>query len=241
MSSTPQPVPFAIEPIYPFNQPGEALRPYDGLAQFQGQQVPCVIELKCSPKLNLTWRVTAKTASWTTGYDQLIVEMPYGDRAVDVAHLSADHGWCNGQEFGTSDDPQMTRVVVHWLNLPQLPACGLVRDPEDTTDQARTRRWEHITMGWHLIIDARTDLNRVHAAIQSDNSIAMTHVMEIRREDGRSFSCSQVRTLLEALSSGFPSARRLGGACTSCWHRCRRHPSVGPVGHLLLRSRRQCR
>ncbi|MDQ3578648.1 MAG: hypothetical protein M3443_13855, partial [Actinomycetota bacterium] len=55
---------------------------------------------------------------------------------------------------------------------------------------------------WDLTLDRRPDLKRTWAAIKETGSVAITHVMEIRRNDGATFSGADVTPLLETMHYG---------------------------------------
>ncbi|MET7417688.1 hypothetical protein [Dactylosporangium sp. NPDC005555] len=190
--------PIAIQPVYPLNQPGETICVYAGKVGFQGQQVPGVIELRCSPELDLVWQVEPPVAMHT-GTVELQVPLPYGDRTVAGAQRSVDHGFLHGAELSASEDSNLSRVVAHWMNLPRLGGNLPVRESGDGDDRAQWRRWVHTTGGWQLTIDARRDLSEVHEVIGQNRAIAITHVMEIRRADGQDFGIEQAREILTAL------------------------------------------
>ncbi|CRK57593.1 hypothetical protein [Alloactinosynnema sp. L-07] len=86
----------------------------------------------------------------------------------------------------------MRRLLIHWLNLPAIHSPVLLRTDVGDRWSAWTGRWRLDIGPWRLTLDRRNDHGSVWDAIGSNPGIAMTHVMEIVRVDGRHFTACQV-------------------------------------------------
>jgi hypothetical protein len=79
-----------------------------------------------------------------------------------------------------SNDAPLTRVVVHWINLPRiLPAESLHSEGE-----VWPRRWRCDAASWQMTIDARLDLDEIVREVGSTRKFAITHLGELRRKTG---------------------------------------------------------
>jgi hypothetical protein len=150
--------------------------------------VPGVVELSCVPELNLAWRIEQGADTWIpTGEVTLLLRRPDGDVRLPGAWRDSDEGWSNGAEIGKADAP-LKRLVAHWFNLPDF--------------RARLGRWEIETDGWKVTLDVRPDHDRVWTDLHKAHIYVMTHVMELRRADGATFTATEAEPVLTALHVG---------------------------------------
>jgi hypothetical protein len=174
-----------VEPFYAFNAPGQSIDLYDGPMKFQEQNVEGQIQLRFAPGLDLTWQVAAPRCELRREPQELGITRPHGQYTIFAGQQSFDRGWTNGASMAV-DDPQLARVIAHWVNLPDLP-----RDP-----------WIQLAEGWKLTVSSRPDLGDVLRAVREQSSIAITHAMEISRVDGSTFTPAEVSPLLSGLQFG---------------------------------------
>ena len=114
--------------------------------------------------------------------------------------LAAGHGWSNGLDFGSEDVP-LQRLVAHWINLPKLwpgqPVGSPIVDSDGFSRSARS--WQATAGVWRIRLDSRADLDEVLAVCKRNRTFAITHVMEVRRTDGATFTGTQADQLLTIL------------------------------------------
>ncbi|MBW0090956.1 hypothetical protein I4I77_15325 [Pseudonocardia sp. KRD-188] len=93
-------------------------------------------------------------------------------------------------------------MLVHWLNVPAF------RSPHRIDDGAAeySGRWTADLGAWAVVLDRGVDHREVYREITAAGSIAVTHVMEIRRRDGLTFTPRDVDPVLDALHLGMSFA-----------------------------------
>lgn len=186
----------SVEPVYPFNGPGEPIVIYDGpVGGFDNRVLPCVIELRCTPSLRMAWRLdtsglpTGPLLAAAFGDDngyRLRVPRPYGEQEVTAQRNRLSRGWIDPVALGSETAP-LDRLVVHWMNLPSLrfpPAVG----------------------AWNLSVHQRPDHDEVWEALGDLENIAVTHSMTVTRSDGRFFSAADAAPVLDGLQFGMSFA-----------------------------------
>lgn len=193
-----------LAPIYPYNEPSQAVLLYDGLIGGLGTtDVPGRVELICSNGFNFEWKVGDGASPGFANRDEvdLTLHRPIGDMIMPGVPRNIDGGWSNGASFGNSGAP-LTRLVVHWFNLPNWH--GPLRLVARTADgeQEWSGRWEHQTSGWKITLDVRPDYQRVWRDLHKTDVYVMTHVMEVRRTDGSLFTADEVDPVLTAMHVG---------------------------------------
>ncbi|MFC9429925.1 hypothetical protein [Streptomyces sp. NPDC056987] len=148
-----------LAPIYPYNEPSQAVLLYDGLIGGLGAtDVPGRVELIYSNGFNFEWKVGDGASPGFANRDEvaLTLHRPIGDMIMPGVPRNIDGEWSNGASFGDSGAP-LTRLVVHWFNLPNWHGpLGLVARTADG-EQEWSGRWEHQTSGWKITLDVRPD------------------------------------------------------------------------------------
>ncbi|MFB9372308.1 hypothetical protein [Kitasatospora albolonga] len=210
--STPSPRPgeLSLSPVYPFNQPGEPIKlyagPIDGLSS---TEVAGVVELTCGPRLSLDWKVEGGDfIDFAFRSDvSLVLHRQDGNMQLQGVPRDNDGGWSNGAVFGDADAP-LKRIVAHWFNVPRLR--GSVDLKQETSDGAYSwqgrARWRFETGGWKITLDVRPDHSDVWADFHGSQIYVMTHVMELCRADGSSFTAHQAEPVMSALHVGLSFA-----------------------------------
>lgn len=204
-----------LTPVYPFNGPNQPIPLYAGPIGGLGRaDVPGVVELSCIPRPSLDWSVRPVSAPGFANRSEvtLVLRRPDGDmqvpgwvRGIDIegpdGTLSGG-GWSNGAVFGRDDAP-LSRIMVHWLNLPDWHGpIPLADTAADGTQWQWLGRWMIEVGGWKIILDARPDHAQVWRDLHKAYTYVMTHVMELRRQDGTNFTAAEAEPVLEALHLG---------------------------------------
>lgn len=194
----------ALEPIYPLNAPGESITlfrgPVKGFAD--GVDVEGTVQLHCVSKLDLSWRITEdeenipRRSLLDIDDVNITLQLPTGDHTFPAHRRDFFGGWLDGTSVGDADAP-LARVVAHWMNLPAMSAPTRITGGDKF--EWFTGRWAAIIDGWKIVIDRRPDHSDVWALLREKQAIAITHVMEVRREDGSCFTASEVKPVLTAL------------------------------------------
>jgi hypothetical protein len=191
-----------LSPVYAFNEPGQPIvlhdAPVGGLVPLD---TPGVVELSCVPDLGVVWKIEDRSVVGVAGDPvTLVLRRPDGDAPVTGVWRSRHDGWSNGAVVGQADAP-LQRVVMHWFNLPDFHGpIALTRSSE--VDDWWLGRWEMEVGGWKLTLDVRPDHARVWRNLHEAHVYVMTHVMELRRADGASFTAAEAEPLLTALHVG---------------------------------------
>lgn len=161
----------------------------------------------CSNGFNFEWEAGDGASPGFPNRDEvaLTLHRPMDDMIMSGVPRNIDGGWSNGASFGNPGAP-LTRVVVHWFNLPNWHGpLGLVAKTADR-EQEWSGRWVHQTSGWKITLDVRPDYQRVWRGLHKTYVYVMTHVMEVRRTDGSLFTADEVDSVLTALHVGISFA-----------------------------------
>lgn len=195
----------ALTPYYELNMPGESVPLFDGLIDgLTDSRISGSVELQFSPRMGIRWNVN--NAQWhSLEPKQLLLHRTTGPTDLDVVPNTIGSGWSNGTEFGNADAP-LTRIIAHWVNLPDIHGDGLVSLNPNGEINSWPGRWVTEIQGWKLTLDIRHDHKNVWAVACESGQYLMTHVMELRRSNGESFSASEATQVLEALHVGLSFA-----------------------------------
>jgi hypothetical protein len=121
---------------------------------------------------------------------------------IEWPNGTVSSGWSNGAVFGR-DDASLNRIIVHWFNLPNWH--GPIPLADATTDGIQHRwlgRWMIEADSWKITLDVRPDHAQAWSDLHKAHTYVMTHVMELRQEDGANFTATQAEPILEALHLG---------------------------------------
>ncbi|MFE1981748.1 hypothetical protein [Streptomyces mirabilis] len=194
-----------IRGVYPFNMPGESVVLYDGpIGGVEEEDTAGRVELTCSPKLSLDWSLTGESDFSLELRDEVSLQVlrPYGVAAPRVSFRGQRDGWTNGAELGDPAVP-LKRVVAHWFNLPKFQ--GQYHLTERTGEGKRLwsgGRWLREIGDWKIVIDVRPDHKDVWVDLHKVHAYVMTHVMELSRVDGSTFTAAEAEHVLRALHVG---------------------------------------
>ncbi|NEA72612.1 hypothetical protein C8250_015265 [Streptomyces sp. So13.3] len=176
--------------------------PFGGLGS---TDVPGVVQLSCLTGLGLDWSVRPDAPPFFANHSEVMLELrrPEGDMPVRGVPRGIGGGWSNGAVFGSVDAP-LKRIVAHWFNLPCWPGTiNLTAPTEDGGQRSWSGgRWVHDVDGWKITLDVRPDHAQVWTDLHEAHVFVMTHVMELRRADGASFTAIEAEPVLTALHVG---------------------------------------
>lgn len=215
----PVPLPFeeGLVPAYPFNDPGAPIRLYDGpVGGFACGDWPGTIELCGLPRPSVNWKVTHEDFAALNihtpatlrlrrhALDQY-VEVPRGPWSFDGHEGAVSEGWITEAVLG-APDARLARVLVHWMNLPEITGPIPLLQVTEGGRRMRLGRWRAEVDGWALTLDIRPDYSDAMEEVDRANLYVLTHVMEIRRTDGSEFGPAEVEKLIESMRVSFSFA-----------------------------------
>ena len=196
----------ALRPVHPYGRPGESISLHGGPVTHRGQSKPGRVELRLSPETEVAWLLEGSDGP-SLGSVDLTLQLPAGALSVggecNRSSMAESAGYLREAEVGVRD-AAMRRVLVHWLNLPQICSPGVICDAASRTTY--TGRW-HTQLGeWAVTLDRRADYRGVWAQARQAGSIVMTHVMAIERADSGAFTAEEIEPVLDALQLGMSFA-----------------------------------
>jgi hypothetical protein len=172
-----------LTPIYPFEEPGKAITIHLGTTEVAGVgRGPGRVWAVMDGSLDINWEVDTD-GSVDLGDVTLRLRRPeIGD--VDVEALvsnTSGRGWINNASL--SSGRELTRVVVHWVNLPSIWPAEVLHGE----GRVWAGRWTAQGAGWRMTFDSRPDIRQALAALKQPSKFGITHVAELQRVDGSSF------------------------------------------------------
>ncbi|MFD7632287.1 hypothetical protein [Streptomyces sp. NPDC059873] len=168
------------------------------------KEVVGCVELRCSPKPRIEWHLNPTPDVFFGLRDSLTLKLrrPHGEVSVPVAVRGQFDGWVNGTTLGDQSAP-LQRIIAHWFNIPSFPGQHHLAESTSLSDRIHPgARWEHEVDGWKIIIDVRPDHKAVWKDLQKSDLFVMTHIMEISRESGATFTAGEAEPVLTALHTG---------------------------------------
>ncbi|HEY8985309.1 MAG TPA: hypothetical protein VIU15_37755 [Streptomyces sp.] len=126
---------------------------------------------------------------------------------LPVSARDAVSGWSNGTSYGDPTAP-LDRLVAHWFNLPRWHGSAHLeaRAADGTPRLVPAGRSVYEADEWRITLDVRPDHEAVFSDVRRADVYVMTHVMEIRRLDGTTFTAAEVTPVLSALHVGLSFA-----------------------------------
>ncbi|TWE29780.1 hypothetical protein [Prauserella muralis] len=202
-----------VRNIYEFNDVGEEITLYNGLIGGLGHvKYPGSIQLEMDPSFRVAWHVEPDGDKhaferWHlyVGDVDLVLHRPGGEKIIRVRKNNTTTGYINGANVGSEND-NLAKVVLHWMNLPAIHASGVLIMNSGDTWYRWAGRCEFLIEDWKIVLDRRFDHERVWRQASDRRKIVMTHVMEISRSGGQGFRGTDVRPVLDALHFGFSFA-----------------------------------
>ncbi|MGH3565221.1 MAG: hypothetical protein ACRDRH_04155 [Pseudonocardia sp.] len=197
----------AIVPAHPLGDVNAPIVLHEGQVDgYRDGSVEGRFELSCARGLDLAWSVNDDEGPWRRrGLEdlELVVTRPEGCIRLAAHRQRADAGWFDPVMVGSSVT-ELDRVVVTWFNLSQIRSPEVIRSLDGRS--VFTGRWTAEIAGWAMIVDRRHDHAEVWRQAREDGGIVATHVMEIRRLDGDTFTPDDVEPFLDALHVGLSFA-----------------------------------
>lgn len=191
----------ALKAVYEQDEPGATISLYSGpLAVVDGMTIDGEVALRCSPDVRLVWRLDADEhvrLPGTLSLHPLDLEVHHvtGVRPVMGQRYNMNEGWLERLDLGESGG-RLDRIIAHWFNLPDIHTPELIVYGDGWQGNGR---WQVTVEGWTLTIDQQRQHREIWDSVKRDRTVAMTHTMEIRREDGSSFTANDGDTVLSAL------------------------------------------
>ncbi|GAB2331386.1 hypothetical protein STREPTOSP366_65350 [Streptomyces variabilis] len=139
--------------------------------------------------------------------DRTELSLPDLGIELPVRETDALSGWSGGTSYGDATVP-LDRVVAHWFNLPHWHGSAhlVARAADGTPRLVPAGRSVYEADGWKITLDVRPDHKAVFSGVRRADVYAMTHVMEIRRLNGTTFTAAEVTPVLGALHVGLSFA-----------------------------------
>ncbi len=198
-----------LKPIYPFDEPGRPISLYRGdIGGLAVNDVAGGVEFRWTPDPTIVWTVDpGAPPQFANRQDMipLVLHRPGGDAELTGYEWGIDGGWSNGATFG-SDNAPLDRIIAHWFNLPNWHGPELL----ETTEAGVNRQWHGRLVleadGWVITLDVRPDHSDVWRDLSKSDVYVMTHVMEIRRVGGASFTARGAEPVLRAMHGGISFA-----------------------------------
>lgn len=209
-AAAPQP-----EGFIAFGPPSDVITFYEGPIQLRvgdefAREQPGQVTLVLRSGSHLVWGVNLDGASYEErqqwrlreGSGAPVLRLAFHGAPLELeTSLSGDGYGFFGRPTSHADDAtELASVTSHWVDLPRLPHGSLLcREPDDGTRAERGGRWIHALGGWDITIDERRDLGETLRTATRQRLYAISHVMRVRRSDGRTFHAGEARTLLSGL------------------------------------------
>lgn len=194
-----------LTPIYPFNEPGEAIDLYSGpIGGLNGSGLKGTIRLFPFPSPELRWQVGSpetedrhpRIGHVGDRFELTAGEMT-GHGIVSSASCDSVTGSSSHLEFESGD--LLENVLVHWMNLPNyLGNKTLHYTNTDGSTWTRSRLTFEI-VGWSITLDGRPDSESLFKEDVGLARYVLTHVMDLRRADSSPFELESARRVIEAL------------------------------------------
>lgn len=207
-------------PVYPFGEPGHEIVIHQGDIEILGVGTGTgTISATMNGDIDIDWQVDLPTNIELGDVNLRLQRRDLG--FVELNALATNSGGRGVIPYASlASNRQLTRVVMHWVNLPSiLPAEGLHEDYGSWSGH-----WEAQGAGWNMVVDSRLDLGAAFSAIKSSRHYTITHTGELKRVDGSSFDIDSAtdalygwqvalsfalgRWVAPALPIGFDSAGR---------------------------------
>jgi len=191
--------------VYPFvsPEPDGAVVLHDGDITVQvGERTMDAqgrVWLSVSDGLDVNWTVDVRVP---LGEVELLLDRPdIGTvRVTGMVSNTGGSGYVPAAGLGGSGG--LTRVIVHWFNLPaMLPA-----EPLAVRGGAYARRWVCEAMGWRLTVDQREDHSVAVEEARGASRAIFTHVGHLERVDGGPFSTKDASKVLHGWQVAFSFA-----------------------------------
>jgi len=176
-----------VRPVYPFGAPGAPIELYSGdISVGSADPLPGRIYVDLAGDLQVRWHVAESTPPFELGDIDLGLQLPDSGPTIVPARIDSavGAGRVLNVDFGNST-ASCDRVVVHFTNLPWVFPWG-------------TGRWQVSGAGWNLVLEGRPDHSNVFDQLRNSVFFAVTHVGELRRASGRSFTPAAAQKALEA-------------------------------------------
>lgn len=182
-----------LQGVYPFADAGVAIEVCQAEGAFGQEPIgPLRLWMPMRSDAHLRWAASGPGGASLFEASDLSLQHPnFGLVAAPVMALGDQWGTVQAVNVGTGSN--LDRVLVHWVNLPQILPGRPLRNGGSTW----SGRWDLETCGWKLTLDSRMDLSSaLRSAAEADEQFLLTHVGEVRRAAGGTFDAETVTHLL---------------------------------------------
>jgi hypothetical protein len=173
--------------VYQLGPAGAPIELYSGeISVGAADPLPGRIIVDLAGHLQLRWSVTGLATPLDFGDVELGLQLPDLGPTTVPAHVN--DRWGAGVVMDTdvgSPNALCDRVTVHFTNLPAVFPWG-------------SGRWQVAGAGWELTLEGRSDHSKIFTELRNSLSFGVTHVGELHRASGRSFSATNAGKTLEA-------------------------------------------
>jgi len=204
-----------LDGYIPLGPPSDVITLYEGPLQLRvgddlARQRPGEITLVLRSGSHLVWGVDLDGASYEErlqwqfreGSGVPMLRFAFHGTPLELeTYLTGDgYGFFGHRTSNADDKTELASVVSHWVNLPHLPhGSRLCHEHDDGSWVEWGGRWM-LTLGdWDVTVDERRDLGETLRTATRERLYAISHVMRVRRSDGRTFHAGDARTLLSGL------------------------------------------
>jgi hypothetical protein len=182
-----------LQGLYPFADAGEAIEVCQGEGAFGQEPIgPVRVWMPMRRDAHVRWAVSDPGGVSLFDASELSLQHPELGLVVSPV-MALGNEWGTVQAVDLATGSNLDRVLVHWVNLPEILPGRPLRHGGSTW----RGRWELETCGWKLTLDSRLDLSSaLRSAAEADEQFLLTHVGEIRRAAGETFDAESVNHLL---------------------------------------------
>ncbi|MEV6847231.1 hypothetical protein [Actinoplanes sp. NPDC051411] len=189
-----------LEGVYAFSSPSASITLHQGLLGGipKADRHAGVVELNFARGPYLIWRIEGDRDDLYGPVEPFTLSFQRNGQAwrSEAIRSEIDWGILNHAEYSTSQP--LGRVIAHWVNLPEIHGNEVLTATSPGGSRSWwTGRFSFSAAGWDITIDRRQDFSDIIAAAKREHVYAITHVMELRRSDGKPFSADAAVVVLE--------------------------------------------
>lgn len=209
----------ALTPFLDWNAPTDHIELFAGPIGYRSDEfdltpVPGQIELLLRAGSHLDWAVNLDETesdvrrqwehlSTTATSGELYFDFLRRVTTVPAYKTAAGRGFIVGGPGRSEPGTRLTRVVAHWVNLPNLGAPTPIRRELGENHYQWWGRWRLSLPTWLVVIDSRNDLDEVYREARRTYQSVLTHTMQICRPANASFTTQDADTLLHGMHLAF--------------------------------------
>ena len=188
--------------VYAWNLPGESVVLDSGPIWLAGEELAGKVLMSTDAGLGIKWEINGADFQGNAIIELKVVRPDIGLQPMSgwITNTLGVGKFMEPQQFGAGDS--IVRVVTHWFNMPQIfPAERL-----QVGGSHWSGRWSCDVDGWILTLDCRHDHTSVFMDADATPKAVMTHIGELRKENGSAFDSTTVENVLFAFQMAFSFA-----------------------------------